>query len=236
LAIGHGASWQADASAWRDQRHGRFRLAAPVPLLASPSLDKSMETYVVSALLVALEEMGDRTQLLAIMLATRYRQPIPILFGIFAATLANHALAALAGFYLSNVLEAVWFEYAVALSFVGMAIWALIPDKADDKNHASQLRPGVFLTTAIAFFLIEIGDKTQIATAALAARYQNILIVAAGTTTGMMLANTPAVLLGQAVTRIIPIKTFRIASAVLYLALGLWAVAITAGWVKLGSS
>jgi putative Ca2+/H+ antiporter (TMEM165/GDT1 family) len=205
-------------------------------LLASPSLDKTMETFVVSALLVALAEMGDRTQLLAIMLASRYRKPIPILFGIFAATLANHALAALAGFYLSSILEAVWFKYAVALSFVGMAIWALIPDKADDKNHASRLRLGLFLTTAVAFFLVEIGDKTQTATAALAARYQDILIVAAGTTTGMMLANIPGVSLGQGVTRIIPIKTLRIVTALLYLVLGLWAVATTAGWVKLGSS
>jgi len=179
-----------------------------------------METYLVSALLVALAEMGDRTQLLAIMLASRYRKPIPILLGIFVATLANHALAALAGFYLSSLLQATWFKYVISLSFVAMAIWALIPDKADDDSRPSQVRLGVFLTTAVTFFLVEIGDKTQIATAALAARYQDILVVAAGTTTGMMIANIPAVFLGQAVTRVLPIHALRIGAALS----GAWAL------------
>jgi len=190
-----------------------------------------METYLVSALLVALAEMGDRTQLLAIMLASRYRKPVPILLGILVATLANHALAAIAGFYLSNLLSAIWFRYAVSLSFVVMAVWALIPDKADPDGRPSQLRLGVFLTTAVTFFLVEVGDKTQIATAALAARYRDILVVAAGTTTGMMIANIPAVLLGQAVTRVLPMQALRIGAALLYLGLGLWGVATTAGWV-----
>ena len=191
-----------------------------------------METYVVSALLVALAEMGDRTQLLAIMLASRYRKPVPILLGILVATLANHALAALAGFYLSSLLSATWFKYAVSLSFVAMAVWALIPDKADEDGKPSRLRMGVFLTTAVTFFLVEIGDKTQISTAALAAHYHDIAIVAAGTTTGMMIANIPAVFLGQAVTRVLPIQALRIGAALLYLALGLWGVATTAGWLR----
>jgi putative Ca2+/H+ antiporter (TMEM165/GDT1 family) len=191
-----------------------------------------METYLVSAVLVALAEMGDRTQLLAIMLASRYRKPIPILAGIFAATIANHALAALAGFYLSSLLSATWFKYAVAASFIAMALWALIPDKEDDVDKPSRLGLGVFLTTAVTFFLVEMGDKTQIATAALAARYHDVLIVAAGTTTGMMIANTPAVFLGHAVTRILPIKALQIAAALLYLGLGVWGIATTAGWVK----
>jgi Ca2+/H+ antiporter, TMEM165/GDT1 family len=191
-----------------------------------------METYAVSAVLVALAEMGDRTQLLAIMLASRYRKPVPILLGILVATLANHALAATAGFYLSSLLSATWFKYAISASFVAMAVWALIPDKADENEKPGRLRMGVFLTTAVTFFLVEIGDKTQIATAALAARYHDILVVAAGTTTGMMIANIPAVFLGNAVTRVLPIHALRIGAALLYLCLGLWGVATTAGWVK----
>jgi putative Ca2+/H+ antiporter (TMEM165/GDT1 family) len=190
-----------------------------------------MEPYAVSTLLVALAEMGDRTQLLAIMLASRYRKPIPILLGIFVATIANHSLAALAGFYLSSLLAATWFKYVVAGSFIAMAIWALIPDKEDDDDKPNRLRMGVFLTTVVSFFLVEMGDKTQVATAALAARYHAVLIVAAGTTTGMMIANIPAVFLGHAVTRILPIRALQIAAALLYLGLGLWAIATTAGWI-----
>ena len=191
-----------------------------------------METYVVSALLVALAEMGDRTQLLAIMLASRYRKPVPILLGILVATLANHGLAALAGFYLSSILQAAWFKYAVSVSFIVMALWALIPDKEDDEDKPRRWRMGVFLTTAVSFFLVEIGDKTQVATVALAARYHDVLIVAAGTTTGMMLANIPAVFLGHAVTRVLPINALRIAAAVLYLILGVVGLATTAGWIR----
>jgi putative Ca2+/H+ antiporter (TMEM165/GDT1 family) len=190
-----------------------------------------MEPYLVSTLLVALAEMGDRTQLLAIMLASRYRKPIPILLGIFVATIANHSLAALAGFYLSSLLAATWFKYVVAGSFIAMAIWALIPDKEDEDDKPKRLGMGVFLTTAVSFFLVEMGDKTQVATAALAARYHEILIVAAGTTTGMMLANIPAVFLGHAVTRILPIRALQIAAALLYFGLGVWGIAATAGWV-----
>ena len=192
-----------------------------------------MQSYIVSTLLVALAEMGDRTQLLAIMLASRYRRPVPILAGILVATLANHLLAALAGYYVSSLLNATWFKYAVAASFVAMALWALVPDKEDEQEEAraGRRRLGVFLTTAVSFFIVEIGDKTQIATAALAARYHDVLIVAAGTTTGMMLANIPAVLLGHSVTKVLPIRTLRIAAALLYLALGLWGLAAAAGWL-----
>jgi len=192
-----------------------------------------LETYAVSALLVALAEMGDRTQLLAIMLASRYRRPIPILLGILVATIANHSLAALAGFYLSSILQAAWFKYAVSVSFIAMALWALVPDKEDaDEDKPRRWRMGVFLTTLVSFFLVEIGDKTQVATVALAARYHDVLVVAAGTTTGMMLANIPAVFLGHAVTRVLPINALRIAAAVLYLILGVVGVATTAGWIK----
>jgi putative Ca2+/H+ antiporter (TMEM165/GDT1 family) len=191
-----------------------------------------MDAYFVSTLLVALAEMGDRTQLLAIMLACRWRKPVPILLGILAATVANHLLAALAGFYLSSVLQAAWFRYAIAASFVAMAAWALIPDKeADEDETAGRPGMGVFLTTAVSFFVVEMGDKTQIATAALAARFHDVLLVAAGTTTGMMLANLPAVLLGGALTRVLPLKALRIAAALVYLGLGVWSIATTAGWL-----
>jgi len=189
-----------------------------------------MHIYFISTLLVALAEMGDRTQLLAVMLASRYRKPWQILAGIFVATLANHALAAFAGFYLASMLKAAWFHYVIALSFIAMAIWALIPDRADEDREGSS-RMGVFLTTAVSFFLVEMGDKTQIATAALAARYHDVLLVAAGTTTGMMIANIPAVFLGQAVTKILPINALRIGAALVYLILGIWALAAAAGWV-----
>ena len=192
-----------------------------------------LETYAVSALLVALAEMGDRTQLLAIMLASRYRRPVPILLGILVATIANHSLAALAGFYLSSILQAAWFKYAVSISFIAMALWALVPDKEDDdEDKPRRWRMGVFLTTLVSFFLVEIGDKTQVATVALAARYHDVLVVAAGTTTGMMLANIPAVFLGHAVTRVLPINALRVAAAVLYLILGVVGLATTAGWIK----
>jgi putative Ca2+/H+ antiporter (TMEM165/GDT1 family) len=189
-----------------------------------------MQIYLVSTLLVALAEMGDRTQLLAIMLASRYRKPVPILLGIFVATLANHGLAAIAGFFLSSLLQATWFKYAISLSFVAMAVWALIPDKNGGDETPSRLGLGIFMTTAVSFFFVEIGDKTQIATAALAARFHDILIVAAGTTTGMMIANVPAVILGHAVTRVQPIRPLQIAAAAFYLGLGVWGVATTAGW------
>jgi len=191
-----------------------------------------MDVYLISTLLVALAEMGDRTQILAVMLASRYRRPVPILLGILVATIANHGLAAVAGYFLSSLLEATWFKYAVAGSFIAMALWALVPDKEDDEGGPTKTRISVFVTTLVSFFLVEMGDKTQIATAALAARYHDVLIVAAGTTTGMMLANTPAVFLGHAVTRVLPIRALQIAAALLYLGLGVWGIATTAGWVR----
>ncbi len=189
-----------------------------------------LSVYAISTFLVALAEMGDRTQLLAIMLASRFRAPVPILLGILVATVANHVLAALVGFYLASILSSSWFKYAVALSFIAMAVWALVPDKAGEEKPAAA-RLGVFLTTAVMFFLVEMGDKTQIATAALAARFHQVLIVAAGTTTGMMVANIPAVYFGQAATKVLPLKALRIGVAVVYLALGLWGLADAAGWL-----
>ena len=183
-----------------------------------------MESLLVSTFVVALAEIGDKTQLLAIVLATRFRKPLPIIAGILCATLANHALAALAGFFLTDFLNGVWFKYALALSFIAMAIWALVPDKIDEMKE-QRATAGVFLTTLVAFFVVEIGDKTQVATAALAARFHAVTLVTVGTTLGMMLANVPAVLLGEAATKVLPLKYVRLGAALIFLALGLWALA-----------
>jgi putative Ca2+/H+ antiporter (TMEM165/GDT1 family) len=190
-----------------------------------------MESFLVSAFLVALAEMGDRTQLLTIMLASRYRAPRAIIAGVLVATLFNHALAALAGFYVSSFLNALWFRYLIGLSFLAMAAWALIPDKESDAAE-KPTHWGVFLTTLVSFFLVEMGDKTQIATAALAARFHDVWLVAAGTTTGMMIANVPAAYFGHAVTRVLPLALLRYVSAAIYAVLGLLSLAETAGYLS----
>lgn len=180
-----------------------------------------MEALFTSTLVVALAEMGDKTQLLAIVLATRFRRPWPIIAGILVATLANHALAALAGASIASLLDGVWFRYGVAASFIAMAAWTLVPDKADDR-HGGAYRFGPFIATTIAFFLVEIGDKTQVATIALGARFQSVALVTAGTTLGMMIANVPAVFLGHALIKRVPIRALQIGAAALFLLLGLW--------------
>lgn len=179
-----------------------------------------METFLVSTFVVALAEIGDKTQLLAIVLATRFKKPIPIILGIFCATIANHTLAAMGGYYLANFLSGFWFQLFVGLSFIAMAAWILVPDSMDDEKQDHRLA-SAFLTTLVAFFLIEIGDKTQIATAALAARFHEVVLVAAGTTAGMMLADVPAVYLAERATTLVPLKYVRMAAALLFLVLGL---------------
>ena len=191
-----------------------------------------MESLLVSTLVVAIAEIGDKTQLLAIILATRFKKPVPIILGILVATLANHALAATAGYWVADFLSGAWVKWAIAVSFIAMAAWALIPDKADDEEGLGAGRYGVFVTTAIAFFLVEMGDKTQIATVALGAKFHSIAWVAAGTTLGMMLANVPAVYLGEAATKIVPLKYVRIGAALIFLLLGLWQVAELTGILK----
>lgn len=180
-----------------------------------------MEALWVSTGLVAIAEIGDKTQLLAIVLAARFQHPTPIILGILAATLANHALAAWAGVLIGDLLNGQVFQIVVGVAFILMAGWALIPDKADDAASARS-GGGVFLTTLIAFFLVEMGDKTQIATTLLAARFQDVVLVTAGTTLGMMLANVPAVLLGHTVTQLVPLHVVRIAAAILFAAIGVW--------------
>jgi Ca2+/H+ antiporter, TMEM165/GDT1 family len=191
-----------------------------------------MEAFFTSAALVALAEMGDKTQLLAMLLATRFRKPVPVIAGIFAATLANHFLAALVGHSVAGVLKEAWFRYAVAASFIAMAAWTLIPDKIDeDEPLRAPSKAGVFLTTLVAFFLVEMGDKTQVATVMLGARFDNVLAVTAGTTMGMMIANVPAVLFGEALAKKVPMRALQIGAALLFLGLGLWMIADLQGWI-----
>jgi putative Ca2+/H+ antiporter (TMEM165/GDT1 family) len=180
-----------------------------------------LETVLISAFVVALAEIGDQTQLLAILLATRFRKPWPIIAGILAATIANHLLAATVGYLVADVLKGRWFQYLIAASFFATALWALKPDKAEDAvGDASHL--GVFLTTTISFFLVEMGDKTQIAAVALAARFHSIVPVATGTTIGMMIANVPAVFLGHRATDFLPMRYVRLGAAVIFALLGAW--------------
>jgi putative Ca2+/H+ antiporter (TMEM165/GDT1 family) len=187
-----------------------------------------VEAFLTSAALVAIAEIGDKTQLLAIVLATRFKRPWPIIAGIFVATLANHFLAALVGEQAASFLEGTWFRYLVAASFIVMAGWALIPDTFDE-DEQKPARFGAFLTTLAAFFLVEMGDKTQLATIALGARFHSVIPVMAGTTVGMLIANIPAVLLGNEVIKRVPLKTVRLIAALMFLAIGLWLLVQTAG-------
>jgi putative Ca2+/H+ antiporter (TMEM165/GDT1 family) len=183
-----------------------------------------IEPLLISAGLVAVAEIGDKTQLLAILLAARFRRPWPI-GGILVATLANHALAATAGALAGGFLHGAWMRWVLGLAFLAFAAWALIPDRLDDAPETdapAQSALAIFWTTAIAFFLVEMGDKTQVATAALAARFQDIALVAAGTTIGMMLANVPAVLIGEAAATKLPLKYIRWAAAASFAAIGAW--------------
>ena len=189
-----------------------------------------MEAILTSTAVVALAEIGDKTQLLAILLATRFKRPLPIIFGILVATLANHALAALVGAEAAALLDSNIFRYVIAASFLAMAVWTLIPDKLDD-DEAPKPRFGAFLTTLVAFFLVEMGDKTQVATIALGAQYQSVLAVTAGTTLGMMIANVPAIFLGHELLKRVNLKTVRMITAALFLVIGLWVIAQTAGWL-----
>ncbi|MBT2185727.1 TMEM165/GDT1 family protein [Sphingobium nicotianae] len=187
-----------------------------------------MEALLTSTAVVALAEIGDKTQLLAILLATRFRKPVPIILGILVATLANHACAAFLGARVASLLQSAWFSYAIAASFLAMGVWTLIPDKIDDLED-KPARFGAFLTTVIAFFLVEMGDKTQIATVALGARFQDVTMVTMGTTFGMMLANVPAVFFGHELIKRVPLKMVRIIAAILFAVIGIWLFLRAAG-------
>jgi putative Ca2+/H+ antiporter (TMEM165/GDT1 family) len=179
-----------------------------------------MEAFLVATGVVALAEIGDKTQLLALVLAAKYRKPVPIILGILVATLLNHALAGAAGAWISAQVGPDLMRWILGLSFIAMAAWTLVPDKFDeDENAAGAAAPkfGVFGATLVAFFLLEMGDKTQIATVALAAKYSSLFAVVAGTTLGMMLANVPAVLLGEVAAKKLPMHiVHRIAAAIFF--------------------
>ena len=180
-----------------------------------------MQAFLICLSTVAVAEVGDRTQLLSLMLAARFRRPWPILAGILCATVANHAVAAFIGQRLGHALTPRILDTAVGISMIAMALWTLKPDTLDEAS-AGVSRRGAFLATLIGFFIAEIGDKTQIATAALAAAYSNLLAVVAGTTTGMLLANAPAVLFGNAFAARLPLGPIRYLASALFLALGVF--------------
>jgi putative Ca2+/H+ antiporter (TMEM165/GDT1 family) len=179
-----------------------------------------MEAFLVSTGVVALAEIGDKTQLLALVLAARYRKPVPIVLGILAATLLNHALAGSVGAVLARAVDPQVMRWILGLSFLAMAVWMLIPDKLEDEQQVKPPRFGVFLTTVFAFFLLEMGDKTQIATIALAAKYPQLAWVVAGTTFGMMVANVPAVLLGEVAATKLPLRIVRGVCAAVFAVIG----------------
>ena len=179
-----------------------------------------MEAFLISTGVVALAEMGDKTQLLSLLLAARYRRPMPIILGILLATLVNHALAGAVGAWVQAWMGPQLLRWVLGLSFLAMAVWVLIPDRLDEDEATRSPRWGVLATTFIAFFLAEMGDKTQVATVALGARYDALAAVVAGTTLGMMVANAPAVLAGDRLTARVPIARVHQVAAALFAALG----------------
>ena len=187
--------------------------------------DRTVEALLVSTGVVALAEIGDKTQLLSLVLAARFRKPLPIIVGIMLATLLNHALAGAVGVWVMNLLGPAVMRWVLGVSFLLMAGWTLIPDKIESEKYGQASRYGVFATSLVAFFLLEMGDKTQVATVALAARYPSLVSVVAGTTLGMMIANVPAVLLGDRVATRLPIRVIHAVAAALFAVLGVMALA-----------
>ncbi|RZS85835.1 TMEM165/GDT1 family protein [Pigmentiphaga kullae] len=182
-----------------------------------------MEAFLVSTGIVALAEIGDKTQLLALFLAARWRRPWPIILGIFTATIVNHALAGAVGAWLTQVIGPDALRWILGVSFIAMAAWMLVPDKLDEAD-TGRLRLGVFGTTVVAFFLAEMGDKTQVATVALVAQFQAYYAVVAGTTLGMLIANVPAVLLGDKLAHRLPVRLVHGIAALIFACLGLAAL------------
>ena len=178
-----------------------------------------MDAFLISTGVVALAEIGDKTQLLAFILAAKFRKPIPIILGVLVSTIANHAFAGALGAWITSLVSPETMRWVLGVSFIGMAIWTLIPDKFDE-SEAKFARFGVFGTTVIAFFLAEMGDKTQVATVALAAQYHAFIPVVAGTTLGMMIANVPAVLLGDRIAGKIPVRIVHAIAALIFAIIG----------------
>jgi putative Ca2+/H+ antiporter (TMEM165/GDT1 family) len=184
-----------------------------------------LEAFAVSTDLVALAEIGDKTQLLSLVLAARFRRPWPIVLGIFLATLLNHTAAGAAGAWLTHLVGEATLRRMVGASFIAMAAWILVPDKLGNDEASAKSHGGVLVTTAILFFIAEMGDKTQVATVVLAARYESLWQVVSGTTIGMMLANVPVVFFGEAIARRMPVAIIRKVTAVAFAALGVVALA-----------
>ena len=184
-----------------------------------------MESFLVSTGIVALAEIGDKTQLLSLVLAAKFRRPVPIILGILVATLLNHAGAGAIGAWITSVLGADILRWVLGLGFLAMAVWIMIPDKLDeDDAKVESSHHSIFITTLIAFFLAEMGDKTQIATVALAAQYASLFSVVAGTTLGMMIANVPAVLVGDKMANKLPLNIVHAVAAVIFAVLGILAL------------
>lgn len=182
-----------------------------------------MHELLISAGLVALAEIGDRTQILSILLAARYRRPLPILAGILVATVAIHVVSVALGVLLGDFLRGPWMKWFLGAAFLGFAAWTLVPEKLEEDDEPKSVGHGsVFLTTLVAFFLAEVGDKTQIVAMALGARFHQILWVAAGTTIGMMIANAPAVYVGEMAASRLPVKPIRYLAALAMAAQGVW--------------
>ena len=192
----------------------------PCGLWFLPALEIFLEAFLVSTGVVALGEIGDKTQLLAMLLAARFRKPVPIILGILVATLANHALAGAVGDAVARALGPDVLRWVIGVSFIAMALWMLVPDQVDEASAGGRQRFGIFGTTVLAFFLAEMGDKTQIATVALAARYSDLIAVVAGTTLGMMLANVPAVFLGERIAKKLSLSLVHGVAAAIFALLG----------------
>jgi putative Ca2+/H+ antiporter (TMEM165/GDT1 family) len=182
-----------------------------------------LEAFFTSTGIVALAEIGDKTQLLALLLAARFRKPLPIVAAILAATLLNHALAGAVGAWIMSVVQPGVLRWVLVASFAGMAVWALIPDQVDAESVGAARGSQVFVATFVAFFLAEMGDKTQIATIAMAAHYPATIAVIAGTTLGMMIANVPAVFAAEKIAQRVPLKVVRAIAAAMFAALAVYA-------------
>lgn len=186
-----------------------------------------LEAFLVSTLVVAVGEIGDKTQLLALVLAAKFKRPLPVLAGVFAATLLNHGFAGLVGGWIRSAVSPDALRIGLGISFIAIAFWALKPDTLEEKEHALG-RFGIFFVTFVAFFLAEIGDKTQLATVALAARFENLVPVIAGTTLGMLIADVPAVLLAEKLALKVPVKVVRYVAAALFALIGVATLAAPA--------
>jgi Ca2+/H+ antiporter, TMEM165/GDT1 family len=192
-----------------------------VVIVFAQALEFLMDAFLISTGIVALAEIGDKTQLLALVLAARYRKPVPIVLGILVATLANHALAGTVGAMVARLVDPDVLRWVLGFSFIAMAVWMLIPDRLDDQPSKPP-RFGIFVTTLFAFFLLEMGDKTQVATIALAAKYTQLAAVVGGTTLGMMIANVPAVFLGEIAATKLSLRLVHGICAAVFAVIGVW--------------